>query len=213
MKIKMIIAREWLYLVSLSLLGIILTVILYFQNSKDYIRNRQLLYDVLTRHYSEVAAAKSEKTMNNIFDKISKPKKGKNKRVKTVFKIDWSKIRVKENIWDVATASETNENYLGRNGDTTKPLGTFEQFSARLDDHNLRKALYDSASVHFDVGDYQVFESRIVPPSIFSSFSKFYTHSSSKKYWLQTWASALILYLFFQFVRSVIYSIRTLRHK
>ncbi|MBU2586387.1 MAG: hypothetical protein KKH32_13795 [Bacteroidetes bacterium] len=203
MNTKKIIAREWLYLVSLSLLGIILTVILYFPNSKDYVRKRQILYDALTKHYSKVVAIKSEKTTYDILDRSSNTKKRKN-----TFE-DFETIFDKPNIWDVASAIERKEQI----SDTTKPIGIFEQFSARLDDQNRRKALYDSVFVHFDVGDYQTFESIVVPPPMLSGFSKFWTHLSSKWYWLQTWASVLIPYLFFQFVRSLIYSIRTLRHK
>lgn len=168
MNTKKITAREWLYFVSLSLLGIILTVILYFPSPKDYVGRRQTLYETLTKHYRKVVATKSEKTTYDIFDEIS---------------------------------------------DTTMPLGTFEQFSARLDDQNRRKALYDSASVQFDLDDYQTFEGKVMSPTMLSGFSKFWTHLFSKWYWRQTWAIVLIPYLFFQFVRSLIYSIRTLRQK
>ncbi|GEM_PF-5470318 len=89
-------------------------------------------------------------------------------------------------------------------------IGMFERFSDNLESSNKRRVFFDSVSLKYDIGDYNEFERRITPPSIFAGFQKFVKHLFAKWYWFDTWVSVLLPYILFQVLRSVFLSIKIL---
>ncbi len=97
--------------------------------------------------------------------------------------------------------------------DTLRPFGTFEQFSGTLDDDALRRRFYDTVSTKYRLGDINSFERKVLPPSQFTRVEKLLQHLFSRSFWFSTWLAVLVPYLLVLFVRSVIWSLKTLRTK
>lgn len=189
MNLKRILAREWLFLIGFLLLGAPTTVLLYFPVSSEYKASRQRLYDELTKHYQR------ERRWQELSSRYNFEGIPKSKTLRT-FKPDPSQI-----IWDDEPP------------DTSRPFATFEEFSKNLHDPSKRKSFYDSIPVKFDIGDFHTFEAKIAPPSSFSGISKFLNHLLSRWYWMQTWLTVLLPYALFIFVRSLVWSVKTLKRQ
>ncbi len=239
---KRIIAREWLFLISFFLLGSILTILFYF-NDNDlyieknnlYIEKRHQIYDALTEEFKIKEAIKSGLTE----EKIIKPKKiVRDSLIKILRELKVGSKEYEEAKKDKQTKLNQDKNPYYRDlkqwaedrrailGDTSKPLGTYEQFYANLDDPQKRKEFYDTVSTFLyyngfikdydNMKDYRTFESLFFPPvksNFYSDTSNFFNYLFSKYYWFETWMSVLMLYFLFLFIRSVNYSIHLLRRK
>ncbi len=115
--------------------------------------------------------------------------------------------------YDLNKWQRLKERYEGVPAETLRLYGTFEHFSWDLDDPVKRRAMYDSISQRFDIGSYPIFEGKVAPPAFHSPYTKLVGHMGNKFYWFHTWMSVLSLYIIFQFIRSVLWSFRTLRQK
>jgi hypothetical protein len=113
--------------------------------------------------------------------------------------------------YDVNKWQRLRLRYEGVPGDTLRPYGTFMQFSRDLDDAVKRRILYDSISQGFDIGTYAEFENKVVQPSFLSPYKKLVSQMGNKLYWFPTWTSVLTLYIIFQFIRSILWSFKTLK--
>lgn len=231
---KRIIAREWLILISFLFLGSIFSIIFYFDDYEVYKQknilfygNKKYFYDALTREVKNKRNKKELKTEVNI-EKESTPNKLKNNPYYTDLEIKVNSIPIlnEEGIIEFIR-KDTNtplcimqQWVLSQNqniNDTSLPLGTFDQFYELLDDSVMRKNLYDTLLKYSGYSeDYKSFKNiflRPEKPKIFNGTTKFINHLFSKYYWFETWMSVLILYFLFQFIRTIIFSIRVLRHK
>lgn len=206
-----IIAREWIIFVCSLIVGIVYTVFVYYPISDDYMIIRKRLYEGLKGQYDRTITLPDLPPLPEELELKAKeskhPKLLESSENNSIVKIE-DKSRIKLNYF-LPSSIPSFEPII----DTSVHLGTFVEFSASLDDKSKRRSFYDSISVKFDVGDFATYESKISPPSVFSVFPKFFKHLFSKWYWFDAWLSICMPYIFFQFLRSIIYSIKVLINK
>jgi hypothetical protein len=199
---KKIIAREWLTFLIAIFTGIIFSVIIYFNDSSEYIKQRESLYESLKYDFDQ-------------FDEKTAIPELQIYRSKKYHKYD-------DIISDSALAAELANRYPDSYGylpDKVKQNNkhnsfiNYTEFSNILDDGLKRKLFFDSLKAKSDFGEYAYFENKVVRPKFYSGFLKLRDHLFSRRYWLCTFFSLLLPYLIFQFIRSIYYSIKTLIKK
>jgi hypothetical protein len=141
------------------------------------------------------------------------------------YEVPSSEASKQESTWDYSGIPKSKQTSL------ESMLQTFRQKYPQYDDlpdsvllHELHQRFYSDVSfqeflVKFNPKiDWTALKQRFIQPSMsvsvhVSGFSNFIDHLFSELYWLSTWLTVLTAYILFSFIRSIIWSLRTLRHR
>jgi hypothetical protein len=88
-------------------------------------------------------------------------------------------------------------------------IGSFEEFSIRLDNLNDRRMFYDTLCEKYDLGNYETFVEKITR----SRSSKAFHSIINSQNLLQTLMLVLAPYVLVQFTRTLLWSIKVLKKK
>ncbi|HCA78679.1 MAG TPA: hypothetical protein DEP53_02990 [Bacteroidetes bacterium] len=212
MHIKRILAREWLYLFAFIIVGFIATTFFYYNDSSDHITQRRSLYSQVSQDLAIGTFVEFSNRLDNSRDR------------RELFDTLVAHYTVRED--------SVRHKLYDRLLSDKEALPSYDQYSRDLDTPSRRMAFYNrliasnillptfnlferriAAREVLGITDFPSFERRLLPPPITVSFQKCAEQLFSKNSWFHTWVAVLFLYLVFQLVRSLLWSIKTLRTK